>query len=160
MSMMEEPWEEHQSLRDRLAEPETLIPILQRERRLNWQHRSRLQLALYGNLHTFQRLRINYNASHTFDGLPRITIFEHASIVREASICSLPPSLIILPWAQVTSFFAKLIPFGDCVQVLRMMPCLVDCLFGWISNAAGFSSAYSGDFTACSPEIVGCSCLS
>jgi hypothetical protein len=34
MSMMEEPWEEHQSWRDRLAEPETLIPILQRERRL------------------------------------------------------------------------------------------------------------------------------
>ncbi|KAJ6543947.1 hypothetical protein B0H19DRAFT_1169092 [Mycena capillaripes] len=117
-------------------------------------HASRFESALHGTLPTLERLKLNFTESwhHShfsvlrfdyFDDpepswMRRLAMFEYAPKLRDLSIIHLPPSFLILPWAQLTTLLAENFSLSDCLQVLRLTSSLIDCSFGWITDPNRF----------------------
>lgn len=110
--------------------------------------RDGFQSALNGKLPMLERLQLNnrqHGGHHTHfsSSLQRspneiivpIRVFENAPKLREASVKNLPPSVVILPWTQLTGLVVEDFSLVDCLQVFRMTAALVDCAFGPIVEA-------------------------
>ncbi|KAF7354744.1 hypothetical protein MSAN_01388500 [Mycena sanguinolenta] len=107
------------------------------------EHHARFKSALHGNLHVLERLKLNYSGEYRSnaafyrydddDSTPvTITVFERAPKLHDVFLIYLPPSFIVLPWAQLTSFTGEYLSLRNCLEVLRLTPHLIECSFGKI----------------------------
>ncbi|KAJ7165828.1 hypothetical protein C8R46DRAFT_1192370 [Mycena filopes] len=106
-------------------------------------YQAQLTSALHGKLPLLQRLKIGRRWSHQHchfnafkygfaDPDPDITIFQDAPQLRDVSITQLLPSMVVIPWAQLTTFNAENFSVEDCLHVLKLTPVLVSCSFGFL----------------------------
>ncbi|KAF8173843.1 hypothetical protein K438DRAFT_2023370 [Mycena galopus ATCC 62051] len=84
-----------------------------------------LQSYLHGRLPTLEKLEIT--TSYYINTV--VTAFELAPCLRSVALNRLPPTLILLPWQQLTHFYAKSLEGIDCLHVLRLAVSLVECKF-------------------------------
>ncbi|KAJ6543985.1 hypothetical protein B0H19DRAFT_293290 [Mycena capillaripes] len=69
-----------------------------------------------------------------------ITAFEIAPNLKVVELTGLAPSLICLPWSQLTRFFGDRASIQDALQVLCKASSLIDCTFESIAEADDESS--------------------
>ncbi|KAJ7044735.1 hypothetical protein C8F04DRAFT_990434, partial [Mycena alexandri] len=55
--------------------------------------------------------------------------FGHVPLLREALVGVIPPSLITLPWQQLTKFTGEVYTAAQCLEALTLMPNLLECAF-------------------------------
>ncbi|KAJ6465904.1 hypothetical protein C8R47DRAFT_44503 [Mycena vitilis] len=79
---------------------------------------------------------LEYSSSRKREG-PLITAFEVAPNLRVVELNCIAPSLIALPWTQLTRFTAHSLSPDQCLQVLRMAPALIYCALGSVSATEG-----------------------
>ncbi|KAJ7499544.1 hypothetical protein FB451DRAFT_1358693 [Mycena latifolia] len=95
---------------------------------------------LCGRIPNLQRLHVHawrqYNDGRRLEheNIP-ITAFEVAPTLTAVKLWHLTPSLIHLPWEQLTRFTADGLTTADCLQVLDNALSLVDCSFASIEGA-------------------------
>ncbi|KAJ7755980.1 hypothetical protein B0H16DRAFT_709174 [Mycena metata] len=67
---------------------------------------------------------------HVFDHIPLL----HAVFLHEIPFSFLP----CLPWQQLYKFTGEIYPMAECLQVLRLMPNLVECSFAVFEDPADY----------------------
>ncbi|KAJ7368751.1 hypothetical protein DFH08DRAFT_32633 [Mycena albidolilacea] len=58
-----------------------------------------------------------------------LALFRNAPVLSEVLISEVPPSLITLPWHQLTKFTGEIYTIAECLEALRLMPNLIHCTF-------------------------------
>ncbi|KAJ7476988.1 hypothetical protein B0H11DRAFT_1306549 [Mycena galericulata] len=93
-----------------------------------WNHdfRTHQFQSLYGKLPILERLEMS--SQLTADATP-VRTFEEAPHLRVVVLRGIPPSLILLPWAQLTHFEGHDFHPNYCHYILRLAGSLVDCTF-------------------------------
>ncbi|KAJ6544178.1 hypothetical protein B0H19DRAFT_1169842 [Mycena capillaripes] len=86
--------------------------------------RENFQSGLRGRLPSLQTLRIQSYGRPT-----TITAFEHAPNLRSVVLEGLPPTMLLLPWKQLTHFKGESLDGMHCLHVLRLAVSLVECNF-------------------------------
>ncbi|KAJ7130787.1 hypothetical protein C8R43DRAFT_1239862 [Mycena crocata] len=102
--------------------------------------RPEFQSALCGRLPALERLKLQHrqvhgNHSHFSSSywddevLFPVTVFQNAPKLRDVTVVNLPPTIVLLPWTQLTRLDAEDFSLSDCLYVLRKAPLLVHCVF-------------------------------
>ncbi|KAJ6473261.1 hypothetical protein C8R45DRAFT_1217696 [Mycena sanguinolenta] len=121
--------------------PAMLSPILSQSYR--WQNAhiclphvnlisKQFQSTLHGKLPLLETLEIT-SANHPPPTVV-VSAFEMAPDLRRVVLEDLPPTMILLPWKQLTHFSTSSINGMDCMHVLRYAVSLIECKFGWVSD--------------------------
>jgi hypothetical protein len=63
------------------------------------------------------------------DEFETIEMFKNASRLHEVLMRDALPSFFILPWEQLTKFTGQLYSVEDCLEAIRLMPNLIECIF-------------------------------
>ncbi|KAJ7822502.1 hypothetical protein B0H14DRAFT_2598533 [Mycena olivaceomarginata] len=88
------------------------------------------QSALHRELPALETLQIKSEDP----GTTIINAFEQAPKLRAVALDHLPPTLLLLPWSQLTHFRGEWCIGMDCYHVLRSAVSLVECKFTWVDQ--------------------------
>ncbi|KAJ6465921.1 hypothetical protein C8R47DRAFT_45112 [Mycena vitilis] len=87
-----------------------------------------------GKLLSLETLEITSDV-HPHDPLPRYTTaFQDAPKLRNVALTSLPSTLILLPWTQLTDFRGAQLKAKDCLHILQSAISLVNCTFSGVKG--------------------------
>ncbi|KAJ7367632.1 hypothetical protein DFH08DRAFT_725637 [Mycena albidolilacea] len=117
----------------------TLLPLFRYSRQ--WQNlglrlhyrdlaTEQFQSALHRELPALETLQIKSDDS----GTTIIHAFKQAPKLRAVVLEHLPPTLLLLPWSQLTHFRGEWCTGMDCYHVLRSAVSLVECKFTWVDQ--------------------------
>ncbi|KAJ6447513.1 hypothetical protein C8R45DRAFT_188827 [Mycena sanguinolenta] len=91
----------------------------------------RFKSSLHARLPNLETLEISTDVTN-IPGNSVVTAFELAPRLRHVDLEYLPPTMILLPWNQLTHFRGWGLDDMQCVHVLRLAVSLVECRFDYV----------------------------
>jgi hypothetical protein len=76
-----------------------------------------------------QKLSIAFDIDNIRKNSDAVVIFNNVPLLHEVIMIAVTPSFAVLPWQQLTKFTGEVYEVKQCIEAIRLMPNLLECVF-------------------------------
>ncbi|KAJ7797339.1 hypothetical protein B0H14DRAFT_60023 [Mycena olivaceomarginata] len=73
--------------------------------------------------------KLSIDIDNTRKNSDAVVIFNNVPLLHEVIMIAVTPSFAVLPWQQLTKFTGEEYEVRECIEVIRLMPNLLECVF-------------------------------
>ncbi|KAJ7797324.1 hypothetical protein B0H14DRAFT_3157570 [Mycena olivaceomarginata] len=73
--------------------------------------------------------KLSIDIDNNWKNSDAVVIFNNVPLLHEVIMIAVAPSFAVLPWQQLTKFTGEVYEVKECIEAIRLMPNLLECVF-------------------------------